>query len=388
MTKCAFCGKNKSNDELQMTSRGQYCSECIRISSMFIGKPEHIKQKTATTHKVPKPAEIKAELDRYIVGQEEAKRIISVEICNHIKRISRPELNLKKSNTFLIGPTASGKTLFAETISRIVDVPLVISDATTFTEVGYVGKDVQGCLVQLLEKSNYDVKLAEKGIVYIDEADKMVVRHTDGRNGRDIRGEGVQQAFLRMIEGADVDVEIPGKAGATDRVVINTKNILFIFGGTFDGIGKIVAERVRKGRVKRLVEHEEIPSESFDDYDVNITPNDIIKYGFIKEFIGRVPMVVTLRRLTVKQLLSILTSVENSILEEYMNLFYLSGIELEFSEDALMYAIEQSHRYGVGARGLRGYLSKCLNSVLYDVSIESAEHLLVTKEMLLQYNEQ
>lgn len=388
MTKCAFCGKNKSNNELQMTARGLYCAECIRISSMFIGKPENIKPKALTIHKIPKPNEIKAELDRYIVGQDEAKKILSVEICNHIKRINRPELNLKKSNAFLVGPTASGKTLFAETISRIIDVPLVISDATTFTEVGYVGKDVQMCLVQLLEKSNYDVKQAEKGIVYIDEADKMVVRHTDGRNGRDIRGEGVQQAFLRMIEGADIEVEIPGKAGSTDRVIINTKNILFIFGGTFDGIGKIVAERVRKGRVKRLVEHEEIPFESFDDYSVNIAPHDIVKYGFIKEFIGRVPMVITLRRLTIEQLLSILTKTENSILKEYINLFSLSGIRLEFSDDALTHVIEQSHKYGVGARGLRGYLSKCLNSVLYDASIDSTEQLIITKEVLMQYNEQ
>jgi len=389
MAKCTFCGKTKEDGDLTVTTRGKLCQDCIRISEMFIEKKTNeIKKPESSPVVFPRPHDIKKELDRNIIGQEDAKKVLSVEICNHVRRVNSSGSSFKKTCFYILGPTGSGKTMLAEAAAKLIDVPLVITDATTFTEAGYAGRDVQSCLTQLLEKANYDIKMAEKGIVYVDEADKMVIRKSDNKNGRDIRGEGVQQAFLKMIEGSDVCVEIPSTGNGVTTISMDTRNILFIFGGTFDGIGKIVAERLNKVQSRQLVRHDDDIDEpdACDDYKHNIIPNDIIKYGFIKEFVGRVPMVVTLRRLTMDQMMSVLTKTDNSILKEYHGLFSMHGIELKFEDDALTYTIEQANAYGIGARGIRGFLSRCLNLIMYDVSQEGITELLITKKILQSYS--
>lgn len=383
MPKCSFCGRNKKPNELVQGVYGLTCHSCALVSSKVSGVNGCDEDKSVQPLlKISKPSEIKKELDEFIVGQEEAKRLLAVEVYNHLRRVTCPEASIRKSNVLLVGPTGSGKTLFFEVLSGLLDVPVVIVDATTYTEVGYIGKDVYSCLNQLLLKTKGDIAKAEMGIVYIDEADKMVTKKSDGVNSRDIRGEGVQQAFLKMIEGSDIGIEIPSEQGNPKYVELNTRNILFVFGGTFDGINKIVADRVRRSRVVSLVNVEEDDHISANDYRFSIESSDIVKYGFIKEFVGRVPLIVPLQKLTAKQMMDILKRTSNSAFHEYRKMFKHEGVDLQFEDDAFTYIIEQSMRQNVGARGLRGVMSRCLNPLMYDATLKETHKIVVTRAML------
>lgn len=288
----------------------------------------------------------------------------------------------------MVGPTGTGKTLMLETLASLIHVPLIISDATTFTEAGYAGKDVTACLTQLLEKCNYDVAVAETGIVYVDEADKMVVRKSDGKNSRDIRGESVQQAFLKIIEGADIEVEVPTEISKSGHLILNTKNILFIFGGAFDGIELIIDERFNKGSKRPLIETNYSPISIHTNKTQVVEISDIIRFGFIKEFVGRVPLVVTLHRLTTEQLMRVLVETNASVISEYQNMFEADGIKINFDGDALRYIVEEACKHDTGARSIRGIMSKWLNPLLFDITQKDTEEFVVTKDILKYYNGQ
>lgn len=387
MAKCTVCKKKREESELRPSEFGLACDECIAVMRKYTKKGTAIvKEKEDKPISTLKPIELKNKLDESIIGQHSAKITLSVEISNHLKRVTNPALNFRKSNIFLVGPTGTGKTLMLETLASLIHVPLSISDATTFTEAGYAGKDVTACLCQLLEKCNYDVSLAEKGIIYIDEADKMVVRKSDGKNSRDIRGESVQQAFLKIIEGADIEIEVPTEIASSGHVTLNTKNILFIFGGAFDGIDRIIEERIHKGAKRPLIEvhHHQIKTQ-FDNSQV-VEISDIIRFGFIKEFVGRIPLVVTLHRLSTEQLMSVLVETNFSIINEYKNMFEADGITIDFDKDALHYIVEEACKHDTGARSIRGIMSKWLNPLLFDISQGDTQEFVVTKDVLKYYN--
>lgn len=387
MPKCAVCKKKKEEVELSQSKFGMICEDCAQVMQRY-GKNEKVEKQSKPSKPIQliKPIDLKKRLDERIIGQDAAKITLSVEICHHLKRVTDKTLSFRKSNIFMVGPTGTGKTLMLETLASLIHVPLVISDATTFTEAGYAGKDVSSCLTQLLEKCNYDVSMAEKGIVYIDEADKMVVRKSDGKNSRDIRGESVQQAFLKIIEGAEIEVEVPNEISGSGHLVINTKDILFIFGGAFDGIERIIDERLNKGSVRPLIETNHVPlkCQKFKTQIVEIT--DIIKFGFIKEFVGRVPLVVTLHRLSTEQLMSVLVETNASVISEFKNMFEADGIKINFDGDALRYIVEEACKHDTGARSIRGIMSKWLNPLLFDITQQDTNEFVVTKDVLKHYN--
>lgn len=389
MAKCTVCKKKKEDSELRQSEYGLVCDECLKVMLKYKkGGPGKGQPKVKMPIPQLKPIDLKNKLDERIIGQEAAKKTLSVEICHHLKRVSNPSLKFRKSNIFLVGPTGTGKTLMLETLASLIHVPLTISDATTFTEAGYAGKDVSACLAQLLEKCDYDIQLAETGIVYIDEADKMVVRKSDGKNSRDIRGESVQQAFLKIIEGADIEVEVPAEVSKTGHLTINTKNILFIFGGAFDGIDCIVHERFNKGTKRPLIETSYKPVIVEANKTQVVEISDIIRFGFIKEFVGRVPLVVTLHRLSTEQLMSVLVETNSSIISEYKNMFEADGIVINFDTEALHYIVEEACKHDTGARSIRGIMSKWLNPLLFDISQKETQEFVVTKDILKYYNGQ
>lgn len=385
MPKCAFCGSNKKKDEFVEGELGPTCQSCQQLSERLeVKKAFKTSPKTDIGMMVSKPTDIKHELDKYIVGQEEAKRLLSVEIYNHLRRINNPDIALKKSNIILIGPSGSGKTYIFDILSKFLGIPIAVADATMYTEAGYVGKDVQSCLLKLVNKADGDIKRAEKGIVYIDEVDKIAMRKSE-TTARDVRGEGVQQAFLKMMEGADFDIEITNKNGVAKTSTINTDNILFVFGGAFEGIGNIITERIKKSKHRPLIQVQEDSGPHWADNSGLIETDDIIKFGFIREFVGRVPLIVTLKRLTIEEMMRVLTNGPNSIIGEYKQLFNLDGIDLQFEHEALRCVIEKSIRQKLGARGLRSVLSCRLNSFLYDAAATGSTKVVVTRQMIEQY---
>lgn len=389
MPKCSICKKNRLESELFDSEFGRICQECIRITKMYIKKGKSSTASEAKIH-IPllKPHEVKQKLDEHIIGQEDAKIALSVEVSRHLKRAANPDLKFRKSNIFLIGPSGTGKTCMVEALASFIHVPLVTSDATTFTEAGYIGKDVSACLLQLLEKTNYDVKVAETGIIYIDEADKMVVRKAEGLNSRDIRGESVQQAFLKIIEGADVDIEVPDTVSATRQVRINTKNILFIFGGAFEGIEFIVNDRLNRKQKKQLIAIPGLKEQPVVEQAWKVEQEDIIRYGFIKEFVGRVHLVAMLHKLSIEQLMGVLVETNNSVVREFKSMFEADGIKLDFDGDALSYIAEEAHKQDTGARSIRGIMSRWMNPIHYDASQEDVTEVTITKEILKSYNGQ
>ena len=388
--KCSFCGKNQDQVRKLVAGPGVYiCDECIELCNEII-EEEYGQQEESELRDVPKPKAIRDILDQYVIGQDEAKKTLSVAVYNHYKRINRPEkksedVELAKSNILMLGPTGSGKTLLAQSLARILNVPFAIADATTLTEAGYVGEDVENILLKLIQAADYDVEKAERGIIYIDEIDKISRKTENPSITRDVSGEGVQQALLKILEGTTASVPPQGgrKHPHQDLIQINTANILFICGGAFDGIEKVIEARLGH---KQLGFGAEVHSKSRRNVGETlrkVLPEDLLKSGFIPEFIGRLPVVVTLEQLDEKALVRILTEPKNALVKQFQKLMEIDGVALSFDDEALLQIAKEALKRKTGARGLRAIIEGIMRNVMYEVpSIEGVTACRVTKEVV------
>lgn len=382
---CSFCGTKESGIlPVHQGATANICVDCLEILSEL--KIERKIVDTPTSDELLKPHEIKAELDKYVIGQEEAKKILSVEVYNHFKRLkSKSKIAIEKTNIGLVGPSGSGKTLLVEVLAKVLNVPFVISDATSLTEAGYVGKDVETMIVSLIEKCGGDISKAEKGIIYIDEIDKIVSKGSDLGRRRDVGGEGVQQALLKMIEGTELIVEIPDPVLKKRDVTINTRNILFIVGGAFVGIDEIMKNRLNS-KPKRPIGFRIDTDENISKNEVPVAmkaiTDDIVKYGFIEEFVGRVPLIVTLHKLSEEDFINILANSHNSIIKQYQELFKMDKVKLKFEKEALKYVAQEAMKQKVGARALKGILAQKMNELQYEIPLTDVKEFIVTREYL------